>query len=234
MEGNVNSQFADVGIDLGLKAHMNKVYALIGGGLLVSAATAWLIAATSFGNVFLTPEGKLTLLGTIGLWSPLILLLVCTFTSTGRSPMSARLVYWTFVALQGIGLSLVARGVPGHAIAQAFAITAATFGAMSLYGYLTKRDLSGIGNFLLMGLFGIIIASIVNIFLHSPGLDFAVSVIGVLIFAGFTAYDTQNIKSAYLSGMRDGELEAVRYWAALDLYLDIVNLFLFFLDLERD
>ena len=232
MNQNLNPALGSQDFDLGLRDHMTKTYGLIAGGLAVSAATAWVIGYTSLRGLFVGDEG-LTVLGHIGLWAPLLLLIGTAFFRTG-SVGAAKGVYWTFVALQGIGLSLVAMNVSAHAIVQAIAITGFTFGAMSLYGYTTKRNLSGWGNFLLMGLFGVIIAAIVNIFLGSAALDFAISVIGVLVFAGFTAYDTKNLKDTYYSGLGQDDLAYARYWSALGLYLNIVNLFNFFLNLGRN
>lgn len=231
MTQNLNPAYGQ-DFDLGLRNHMTKTYGLIASGLAVSAATAWLINFTTLRDLFVGPEG-LTTLGHIGLWSPLVLLFCTAFMRIG-SIGATKGVYWSFVALQGIGLALATMTVPPSAIVQATAITGFTFGAMSLYGYTTKRDLSGMGRFLIMGLFGIIIAAIVNLFLGSAALDFAISVIGVIVFAGFTAYDTKNLKAAYYSGLSGGDLEYARYWSALGLYLNIVNLFNFFLSFGRN
>jgi len=230
---HLNSTYGQEAFDPGLRAHMSKTYGLIAGGLAVSAATAWTIGFTSLRSLVVSAEGGLTVLGHIGLWAPLLLLLCAAVFRTG-GVAAAKGVYWSFVALQGIGLSLVVMTVPPAAIVQAIAITAFTFGAMSLYGYTTHRNLSGWGNFLLMGLFGIIIAAIVNIFLGSAALDFAVSVIGVLVFAGFTAYDTQNLRNMYYAGLDRDDLDYARYWSAIGLYLNIVNLFTFWLSFGRD
>lgn len=232
MTQNLNPAYGNQDFDLGLRSHMTKTYGLIANGLAVSAATAWIIGFTSLRNLFVGGEG-LTTLGYIGLWAPLLLLIGTAFFRTG-SVFAAKGVYWAFVVLQGIGLSLVAISVPASVIVQAIAITGFTFAAMSLYGYTTKRNLSGMGSFLLMGLFGIIIAAIVNLFLGSAALHFAISVIGVLVFAAFTARDTKNLKDMYYSGLSGGDLEYARYWSALGLYLNIVNLLNFFVGLGRD
>ncbi|MCZ7861864.1 Bax inhibitor-1/YccA family protein [Agrobacterium salinitolerans] len=232
MQQNLNTTYDQGNFDVGLRDHMTKTYGLIAGGLAVSALTAWVIGFTSLRSLVVGDEG-LTVLGHIGLWAPLLLLLGAAFFRTG-SVGAARGLYWTFVALQGIGLSLVAISVSASAIVQALAITGFTFATMSLWGYTTKRDLSGWGNFLLMGLIGIIIAAIVNIFLGSAALDFAISVIGVIVFSGFTAYDTKNLKNMYYSGLGKDDLEYARYWSALGLYLNIVNLFNFFVGFGRD
>lgn len=232
MTQNTTPTYEYKDFDDGLRSHMTRTYGLIASGLAVSAATAWIVGSTPLRDLLVGPEG-LTLLGHIGLWAPFLLLIGTAFFRTG-SVTAAKGIYWSFVALQGIGLSLVALSVPASVIVQAIAITGFTFGAMSLYGYTTKRNLSGMGSFLLMGLFGIIIAAIVNMFLGSAALHFAISVIGVLVFAGFTAYDTKNLKDMYYSGLSGGDLEYARYWSALGLYLNIVNLFNFFVGLGRD
>lgn len=233
MQQSMNTTYdGSGGYDSGLRSHMTRTYGLIAGGLAVSTLAAWVIGFTSLRSLVVNEEG-LTLLGHIGLWAPLLLLIGSAFFRTG-SVGATKGVYWTFVALQGVGLSLIAISVPASVIVQALAITGFTFGAMSLWGYTTRRDLSGWRTFLLMGLIGIIIASIVNLFLGSAALDFAVSVIGVLVFSGFTAYDTKNLKDMYYAGLAKEDLEYARYWSALGLYLNIVNLFNFFVSLGRD
>jgi FtsH-binding integral membrane protein len=232
MQQNLNTTYDRGDYDAGLRSHMKKTYGLIAGGLAVSAVTAWVIGFTSLRSLVVGEEG-LTILGHIGMWAPLLLLVGAGISRTG-SVGAARGLYWAFVALQGIGLSLVATSVPAAVIVQAIAITGFTFATMSLWGYTTKRDLSRWGNFLLMGLIGIIIAAIVNIFLGSAALDFAISVIGVLVFSGFTAYDTKNLKDMYYSGLGKDDLEYARYWSALGLYLNIVNLLTFFISWGRN
>lgn len=220
--------------DEGLRAHMSRTYSLIGLGLAASAGTASLIAFTALRDLVVTPEGGLTLLGTVGMWAPLILLLMAAFRLVGSTAASTATLYWAFTTLQGVGLSLTLLTVPPAAIVKALAVAAATFGAMSLYGYTTKRDLSAWRSFLLMGLFGLIAAMLVNIVLGSAAIEFAVSVAGVLVFSGLTAYDTQKLKDGYYSGLRGSDLDQLRYWAALGLYLNLLNLFHLFLGLSRD
>jgi FtsH-binding integral membrane protein len=232
MQTNTNA-YGGQEYDLGLRNHMGKTYGILAAGLVVSALTAWFIGFTSLRGLVVDPDGTLTTLGHIGMWSPLALLLMSSFRFFGNSGSSARLVYWAFVALQGIGLSLVAVTVPASTIVQALAITACTFGSMSLYGYTTKRALSRWGNFLLMGLLGIIIAAIVNLFLGSSALHFAISVIGIIVFSAFTAYDTQNLRRSYEMGLTEDELVHTRYWSALGLYLNILNIFNFIVSLGR-
>lgn len=232
MKDNLNPAYGNVGMDIGLRQHMTKTYNLIAMGLGVSAATAWIIGSTSLRGLFVAPEG-LTALGHLGLWAPLLLLIGTAFVRAG-SLSATKAVYWSFVALQGIGLALLTADMPASTVVQAISVTGFTFASMSLYGYTTKRNLSGMGSFLLMGLFGIIIAAIVNIFLGSPALNFAISVIGILVFSGFTAYDTQKLRDVYQQGIRNEDLEHARYWSALGLYLNIVNLFNFFVSFGRN
>jgi Integral membrane protein, interacts with FtsH len=229
MSGNqfANSSAADAGIDIGLRSHMLKTYNLIAIGLAVSAASAYAIAETPLRGLFFGADNKMTLLGLVGMFAPLGLLLLASFGKIGRSLSSIRAVYWAFVALQGIGLSLVVSQNAGASAGKALAIAGFTFAATSLYGYTTKRNLSGMGSFMVIGLIGLIVAMIVNIFLASPAIDFAVSVIGILVFAGLTAYDTQNLKESYSADFSEEAQATTRYWSALGLYLNIINLWNF-------
>ena len=234
----------DTGIDEGLRAYMLKVYNLMALGLAITGLAALgtmmlattndpAAAAATLGN------GKmLTALGTALYGSPLrwVVMLaplgVVFFLSARVHTMSvsaAQTTFWIFSALMGLSLSSIFLVYTSASIVQTFFITAASFGALSLYGYTTKRDMTGWGSFLIMGVFGLIIAMVVNIFLASPALQFAISAIGVLIFAGLTAYDTQKIKEMYFEG--DEVLVAGRkaIMGALTLYLDFINLFTFLL-----
>jgi hypothetical protein len=233
MDQNIGS-IREGDYDLGLRDHMMKTYSLIGYGLAVSALCAWLVLYSPLRAALITDAGGLTLLGHVGLWSPLALLVLATLRVVGRTTAGAGLVYWAFVALEGIGLAAVSRGMPPAAIVQALAVTACTFGAMSLYGYTTPRPLGAAGSFFTMGLFGLIIASVVNLFLGSAAIEFAISVIGVAVFAGLTAYDTQRVRDMYRQRMSADDLAHGRYWAALGLYLNILNLYNFFISFGRD
>jgi FtsH-binding integral membrane protein len=161
--------------------------------------------------------------------APLAMVFLLSFRVHKMSVSAAQTSFWAFAALMGISLSSIFLVYTTGSIVQTFFITAASFGALSLWGYTTRRDLSGMGSFLIMGVFGLIIAMVVNIFLASPALQFAISGIGVLIFAGLTAYDTQQIKEMYFEG--DSTLVAGRkaIMGALRLYLDFINLFMFLL-----
>jgi FtsH-binding integral membrane protein len=161
--------------------------------------------------------------------APLAAVFFLSFRIERLSVSTANAVFWGYAALVGLSLSSVFLVFTGQSIVRTFFVTAASFGALSLYGYTTKRDLSAMGSFLMMGLFGLIIASVVNIFLGSTALQFAISVIGVLIFAGLTAYDTQSIKEMYFEGDSADSQGRKVVMGALRLYLDFINMFMFLL-----
>jgi FtsH-binding integral membrane protein len=212
---------------------MLSVYNKMGLGLLLSGALAYIVGSNqALTLTLLTPP-----LGYVVMFGPLAILLISSFVMRNPSPTSANLVYWSVVTLIGVGMGAIvyvyARIPDGMTIvAKAFLITAAAFGGLSLWGYTTKRDLSGFGTFLIMGLIGLVIASVVNMFLASSALSFAISVIGVLVFAGLTAYDTQRLKYMYYQLGGDQRAMAVgSTFGALSLYLNFINLFQFILSL---
>ncbi|MCG6110976.1 MAG: Bax inhibitor-1/YccA family protein [Paracoccus sp.] len=222
-------------IDEGLRAYMNKVYGLMAVGMGVTAVAAYGISTAA-----VTPTGELTGLGVAIYTSPLRwvimfapLLMVFAFgAAINRLSVSAATgVFYAFAALMGLSISSIFLVYTSVSIVQTFLVTAIAFASLSLWGYTTKKDLSGWGTFLLMGLIGLIVASIVNIFIASSAMQFAISVIGVLIFAGLTAYDTQNIKNTYLqmSGSDADFIGKSAIMGALRLYLDFLNLFMFLL-----
>ncbi len=221
-------------IDAGLRAHMLRVYNYMTLALVVTGAVAYAVANTALGNLFFTFTAQgmsLSALGWVALFAPLGLVMWLSFGIQRMSAGTAQLVFWGYAALMGVSLAPILLLYTGASIAKVFFISAASFGALSLYGYTTTRDLSAWGSFLFMGLIGIIIASIVNIFLASSAIDFAISVIGVLVFAGLTAYDTQKIKEMYAVN-DDGSVAGRKaIMGALSLYLDFVNLFLMLLRL---
>jgi FtsH-binding integral membrane protein len=221
------AQAAGADIDVGLRQYMLRVYNYMTGGLAVTGIIAYVVGTNpAFLNaIYGTP------LAWVVMFAPLALVMVFSFRLQKMSVAAAQAVFWAFAALMGLSISYIFAVYTGASIARVFFITAGTFAAMSLYGYTTKRDLTAMGSFLFMGLIGIIIASIVNIFLASSALTFAVSVIGVLIFTGLTAYDTQKIKSIYseLDGSDIASKKAIS--GALTLYLDFINLFLMLLRL---
>jgi FtsH-binding integral membrane protein len=226
IDGIVSSE-----IDEGLRSHMLKVYNYMASGVLLTG-----IVAMYFANAMIAdPALKETIfggpLGMVLMFSPFIMVLVMSFGINKLSPLALQACYWVFAALMGVSLSSILLVYTGASVAKVFFITAATFGSLSLYGYTTKKSLSGMGSFLFMGLIGLIIASIVNMFLGSGMLDFVISVIGVLIFAGLTAYDTQKIKQMYIDGHGSETTAKLSIMGALKLYLDFINMFLFMLRL---
>jgi len=214
----------EVGIDVGLRQYMLRVYNYMAGGLAVTGLVAYFAAATGFYQAIFG-----TALYWVVVFAPLALVLLLSFRIQSMSLGAAQLTYWAYAGLVGLSLSGLFIVYTGASIAQTFFITAATFLAMSLYGYTTKRDLSQFGSFLFMGLIGVVIASLVNIFLHSPGLQFAISIIGVLVFTGLTAWDTQRIKEMYWEGDGSVVVGKKAIMGALALYLDFINLFMFLL-----
>lgn len=226
-------------IDQGLRAYMLKVYNYMAGALAITGVVAYLSAnaavdwssgqLTGYGNaLFMSPLKWLVI------FSPFIAVMVLSFGIQRLSMPAAQGLYWLYSALMGLSLSSIFLVYTGQSITQVFFISAASFGALSLYGYTTKRDLTAIGSFLIMGLFGLIIASVVNIFMASSALAFAVSVLGVGIFAGLTAYDTQKIKEMYYEGDDVSTSGRKAIMGALSLYLDFINLFLMLLRLMGD
>lgn len=224
----------DYAIDAGLRAYMLRVYNYMALGLALTGGVAFGVANSPglFNLFFAAGAGGAvgpTMLGFIAMFAPLGLVLALSFGIQRMSPQTAQMLFWGYAGLMGLSLSLIFAVYTGSSIARTFFVTAAAFGALSLYGYTTKRDLSAIGTFLFMGLIGLFIAMIVNMFLHSSALEFAISAIGVLIFAGLTAYDTQRIKEMYSVGMDGAVATKTAVMGALRLYLDFLNMFLFLL-----
>ncbi|WP_426000597.1 Bax inhibitor-1/YccA family protein [Caulobacter sp. DWR1-3-2b1] len=222
-------------IDAGLRAFMLGVYNKMALGLLVSAGLAWATSAWAPARnaLYIVSDGRLagyTLAGTVLVFAPLVILLGSAFLMRNASPRTASALYWTVVTLIGASFGALALRFTGQSLASTFLITATAFGALSLYGYTTRRDLSSIGTFLIMGVVGLLIASLVNLVLQSSLMMLMISGIGVLIFAGLTAHDTQRLKLTYyqLGGDKAG-LGAATSLGALSLYLDFVNLFQFLL-----
>jgi FtsH-binding integral membrane protein len=223
-------------VDAGLRAFMLGVYNKLALGLILSAALAYVTAdipAVRDMIYVVDADGRLmgfTLLGTVLRFAPLVVMLVGMFGMRNVTPRSSGIFYWTIVALIGAGLGVWMLAYTGVSVASTFLITAAAFGALSLVGYTTKKDLTGFGNFLIMGLFGIMIAMLANVFLHLAGMAFIINILGVLIFAGLTAYDTQRLKLSYyqLGGNQTAMGIATNY-GALSLYLNFINLFQFLL-----
>jgi len=242
-----------VEVDQGLRSFMLGVYNNMSLGLAISAMVALgvnMFAVTAnvadayrnaagqavrMGGQFLTPFGH-ALYGTPLMWvvalAPLAFIFFFSFRMDRMSASSARSTFFAFAAVMGASLSTLLLRYTGASVVQVFFITAASFGALSLWGYTTSRSLSGMGSFLMMGVIGLLIASIVNIFMASSALQFAISCLGVLIFAGLTAYDTQKIKEMYIYGDYDTEAAGkASIFGALTLYLDFINMFQFLLQL---
>jgi uncharacterized protein len=221
----------DMSIDAGLRGFMLGVYNKMGLGLVLSGILAFMTYSVEpIRNVLFTANGGYTMVG-LGLsFAPLLIMLVGMFAMKNPSKTGASLYYWTIVALIGAGLGVLAIRYTGQSLATTFFVTAAAFGGLSLWGYTTKKDLSGFGTFLIMGLFGLIIAGLVNIFLQSSALSFAISALGVLIFSGLIAFDTQRLKFDYYQLQGDGTaLSVATSFGALSLYLNFINLFQFLL-----
>ena len=214
-------------IDEGLRSYLLQVYNYMGLGLAITGVVAFLVAATPalYEPIFTTPLKWVVMLAPLGF----VFFLGAKIQTMSVS--AAQLTFWAFAAVMGLSMASIFLVFTGASIARVFFITAAMFGAMSLYGYTTKRDLSGWGSFLFMGLIGIIIAALVNIFLASAALQFAVSVIGVLVFTGLTAYDTQRIKEMYYELDAADVATRTAIMGALSLYLNFINMFMLLLNL---
>lgn len=223
-------------VDAGLRAHMLRVYNYMVGALALTGIVAWATANSPLMNVLyrqVATQGGValqpTIVGWVVLLAPLALVFFLGFRITQMSYSAAQATFWGYAALVGASLASIFVAYTGASIASTFFVTAATFGVMSLWGYTTGRDLTGFGSFLGMGVIGLIIAMLVNMFFQSPAVNFMVSILGVLIFTGLTAYDTQKIKNYYYAG-DDGEMAGKKaIMGALSLYLDFLNIFLFLL-----
>lgn len=225
-------------VDEGLRSYMLKVYNLMAIGIAITGVAAYALFSLA---AVTDATGHITGLTSLGaalytsplrwvvIFAPLALVFFLSFRVHKMSVSAAQTTFWVYAALMGVSLSSLLLIYTGESVVQTFFITAASFGALSLYGYTTKRDLSAIGSFMIMGLFGLIIASLVNIFLQSSGLGWAISILGVVIFAGLTAWDTQKIKEMYYEADSAEVAGRKAIMGALTLYLDFVNLFLFLL-----
>jgi uncharacterized protein len=255
--GGAVSSAEAAAIDAGLRAYMLRIYNYMVLGLAITGVAAYGIYLVSVtgdvteaakmvrggtelparlaGNIYLTPLGYAVFVGPLK-WviflSPLALVFGLSFAIERLRPATAQLLFWIFAALMGVSLGSIFMIYTHTSVVRVFFITAASFGALSLWGYTTRRDLTGVGSFLVMGVFGIAIALLVNSFLASSALHWVISVIGVLVFAGLTAWDTQRLKNEYIYGAMDDDTVArSAIMGALSLYLDVVNLFTFLLQL---
>jgi FtsH-binding integral membrane protein len=220
------SALPQVGIDQGLRSYMLRVYNYMTGALALTGGVAYFVYASGLiEQIYGTPVYWVAVL------APLAFVLVLSFGIQKISLGAAQAIFWGYAAVMGLSMASIFLVYTGASIAEVFFITSATFLAMSLWGYTTKRDLSGFGHFLMMGLIGIIIAMVVNIFLQSPAVYFAISIIGVLVFTGLTAWDTQRIKEMYWDGDSTEIAGKKSIMGALALYLDFINLFLMLMQL---
>src|SRR5689334_13761638 len=218
--------------DVGLRAHMVRVYNYMASCLALSGIVAFgLFASPELASLFFQVQAGrivgMNVLGWIAIFAPLGLLLLVSFRAATMSVGAVQAVYWAVTALMGVSLSLLLFRYTGASVARTFFVTAAAFGGLSLYGYTTKTDLSAFGKFLFMGLIGIILAGLVNMIWPSGTMTFIISVAGVLIFSGLIAYDTQKIKEQYSEAYGSDVADKMAIFGALSLYLDFVNLFQF-------
>lgn len=227
-------------VDAGLRAYMLRVYNWMTGGLLVTGAVAYAVAETSLRSLFFavghTAYGaeviRPTGLGMLAIFAPLVFVMVMSFGVNRLSRQAAQSLFWAFSAVMGASIANILLVYTGTSVARAFFISAAMFGSMSLWGYTTRRDLSSMGSFLMMGLFGLIIAMVVNMFAHSPAIAFVTSLVGVGIFTLLAAFDTQRIRATYqqyLAYAGPDEMAKRSVYDALSLYLNFINLFTFLL-----
>jgi len=223
----------------GLQSYFTRVYNYMGGGLLMSALLAWLSVQDPLFSLFyrVSDQGvTYSILGWVAIFSPLLVIFLIGHAVNKLKIQQAKLYFWIFSALMGVSLGNIFLMFSGAAIFQAFLVTAGMFFAISLYGYTTKRDLSSMRTFLMMGLFGVVIASIVNLFVGSGQFNFILNVMAVIVFVGLTAYDTNKLRLAYNDTDSDEIVQGKAIYGALSLYLDFINLFrlmLYFLNNRR-
>jgi len=225
-----------VDIDEGLRKHMLRVYNYMTLGLALTGAVAFaVVSVPALRDLFYVMQGNALVgvkpLAYVAMFAPLAFILVISFGLNRMKTSTVQLLFWAFAAAMGASLSNILLIYTGSSVARVFFITAAAFGALSLYGYTTKRDLTAIGKFLFIGMVGLFIAMIVNLFMQAPALQFAISAIGVVIFAGLTAYDTQKIKEMYLEVDSSEVAGKKAIMGALTLYLDFILMFQFLLAL---
>ena len=225
-----SASISSANIDAGLRAHTNKVYALMSIGLFLTGGVAYIVG----NNETLVMSLFTGMSRWVVMFAPLVVVFAMGSMINRLRASTAQLIFYAFSALMGLSISYIFMIYTSVSIAQTFLVTSIAFAGLSLYGYTTKRNISGMGSFLIMGVIGLIVASIVNIWMQSPALMYAISVIGVLIFAGLTAYDTQKIKNTYIQMAQNGQNEWIEKSAimgALSLYLDFLNMFMFLLHL---
>jgi uncharacterized protein len=231
-QGGVQTQAE---VDQGLRSYMLGIYNMMVLGVALTGLVAYAIGELGFLNsLFFNEMGRPTILMWVAIFAPVGVALFFGRIIQNMSTVGAQAVFFAFAALMGLSMSMIFMVYTGTSIAKVFFITAAMFGALSLYGYTTKKSLSGLGTFLFMGVIGLLIAMVVNIFLKSSVMAFIISVVGVLVFAGLTAYDTQKLKEMYLYNNDRSSLGKMAVYGALTLYLDFINMFQFLLSLFGD
>ncbi|MEM9344202.1 MAG: Bax inhibitor-1/YccA family protein [Pseudomonadota bacterium] len=220
-------------IDEGLRAHMTKIYGTMSVGMLVTGGVAWAVGTSPLLALFRDPITlQPNILGWIIMFAPLLFVFGFAGMINRMSAATAQTMFYVFSAIMGLSIAWIFAAFTGVSIAQTFLATSIAFASLSLWGYTTKKDISGWGSFLMMGVIGLIVVSIVNLFVGSPAIAWAISVIGILIFAGLTAYDTQRLKVEYIqhAQMADEEwLGKSAIMGALSLYINFINMFMFLL-----
>jgi FtsH-binding integral membrane protein len=224
----------DSAVDAGLRSYMLSVYNYMTSGILLTGIVAMLFVNSPYMSVLFNEAGRPTGLGWVVMLAPLGLVMALSFGINRMQESTAKTLFWVYAALMGLSLSTIFIVYTGASIATTFFATAAAFAGLSLYGYTTKRDLSAFGTFLIMGVVGIIVASLINMFVQSSGLQLVISFAGVLLFAGLTAYDTQKIKSMYYQVQGSEMVGKTVIMGALTLYLDFINMFMFLLRFMGD
>jgi FtsH-binding integral membrane protein len=224
-----------VKFDAGLRAYMLQVFNFMTVALIVTGITAFYASSEAFMSLIMVKNAgggmSISPLGWVIQLAPLAMVLFLSYKIQSMSVQAAKITFWAYSILMGLSLGFLFYQYTSESIARAFFVTASVFGAMSIYGYTTKKDLTSFGSFLMMGVMGILLASVINIFMHSSAISFAVSVLGVLIFTGLTAYDTQKIKNVYLYSARldSDSTTKMAIYGALTLYIDFINLFIMLL-----
>jgi uncharacterized protein len=229
--GSQTGSLESAAIDQGLRSHMLKVYNYMTSAVLLTGVVAMLFAQTAFAQDLMINGGPMSW---VIIFAPLVAILVMNFGLNKLSTGALQAMFWGFAVLMGLSMARIFMMFTGESIAQTFFATAAAFAGLSLWGYTTKKDLSGWGSFLIMGVVGLIVASVINIFLGSETMGWVISCLGVLIFAGLTAYDTQTIKNVYLQVRGSDMVGKAAIMGALNLYLDFVNMFQFLLSFMGD
>lgn len=224
-------------VDEGLRQYMIKVYNFMAAGLCITSLAAYLVANTSLFKLFYTVSGNAVSLSGFG-WlmfiAPLIMVFAFGWVIARGTAVQVQGMFWGFSAVMGMSLAPILMLYTGESITRIFLISAAMFGGMSIYGYTTKKDLTSMGSFMRMGLWGIIIAAIVNIFMQSPGMSYAISFLAVIIFTGLTAYDNQRIREMYYEGDNSETMAKKAVSGALALYMDFINIFIALLNMFGD